>query len=177
MKRLSPQHNARMGTNTVLRPKGSGMASLLQQALRRKPVSELMAETGTDTGGGELERSIGLFQLSMIGIGAIVGTGIFVVIGEGEPRWPGPAMDLRSSIAAVACGFSALSALCGVGWSSIPSAGSAYTYTYATLGEIVALDIPGWDLLLEYGLASAAVAVGWSANLSASSSSRPFRHP
>ncbi|MDT0352104.1 hypothetical protein [Pseudonocardia charpentierae] len=72
------------------------MASLLQQALRRKPVSELTAQTGTDTGGGELERSIGLFQLSTIGIGATIGTGIFFVLSQAVPI-AGPAVAGRSS--------------------------------------------------------------------------------
>jgi APA family basic amino acid/polyamine antiporter len=72
------------------------MASLLQQVLRRKPVSELTAQTGTDTGGGELERSIGLFQLTTIGIGATIGTGIFFVLSQAVPI-AGPAVVWSSS--------------------------------------------------------------------------------
>ena len=158
MKRLSPQHNARMGTNTVLRPKGSGMASLLQQALRRKPVSELMAETGTDTGGGELERSIGLFQLSTIGIGATIGTGIFFVLSQAVPI-AGPAVVWSFVVAGVVAG---LTAVCYAELTSaVPVSGSSYSYAYATLGEVVAMGVAAC-LLLEYGVSAAAVAVGWS---------------
>ena len=83
------------------------MASLLQQALRRKPVSELTAETGTDTGGGELERSIGLFQLSTIGIGATIGTGIFFVLGQAVPI-AGPAVVWSFVVAGIVAGLTAV---------------------------------------------------------------------
>ncbi len=126
-----------------------------------RSVKSLLGET--EEAGHHLKRTVGATQLMALGIGAIVGTGIFVVIGEGAAL-AGPAMIFSFIIAAVACGFSAL-AYAELA-SSIPVSGSAYTYTYATLGEIVAWII-GWDLLLEYGLASAAVAVGWAANLSA----------
>ena len=147
-----------MGTNTVLRPKGSGMASLLQQALRRKPVSELTAETGTDTGGGELERSIGLFQLSTIGIGATIGTGIFFVLSQAVPI-AGPAVVWSFVVAGVVAG---LTAVCYAELTSaVPVSGSSYSYAYATLGEVVAMGVAAC-LLLEYGVSAAAVAVGWS---------------
>ena len=127
-----------MGTNTVLRPKGSGMASLLQQALRRKPVSELTAETGTDTGGGELERSIGLFQLSTIGIGATIGTGIFFVLSQAVPI-AGPAVVWSFVVAGVVAG---LTAVCYAELTSaVPVSGSSYSYAYATLGEVVAMGV------------------------------------
>src|SRR5215218_1897069 len=115
--------------------------------------------------GGEehhtLKRSVGALDLTALGVGAIIGTGIFVVIGEGAAE-AGPAVTVSFVLAAVTCLFSALSYAELA--SSIPIAGSAYTYTYATLGEVVAWII-GWDLILEYGIAVAAVAVGWGGNL------------
>jgi APA family basic amino acid/polyamine antiporter len=134
------------------------MASLLQQALRRKPVTELTAETGTDTGGGELERSIGLFQLSTIGIGATIGTGIFFVLSQAVPI-AGPAVVWSFVVAGVVAG---LTAVCYAELTSaVPVSGSSYSYAYATLGEIVAMGVAAC-LLLEYGVSAAAVAVGWS---------------
>jgi APA family basic amino acid/polyamine antiporter len=115
--------------------------------------------------GGEehhtLRRSVGALDLTALGVGAIIGTGIFVVIGEGAAD-AGPAVTVSFVLAAVTCLFSALSYAELA--SSIPIAGSAYTYAYATLGEVVAWII-GWDLVLEYGIAVAAVAVGWGGNL------------
>ncbi len=111
--------------------------------------------------GGELKRAVGPTQLTAMGVGAIIGTGIFVVIGEGAGV-AGPAVILSFVLAAVACAFSALSYAELA--SSIPVSGSAYTYTYATLGEVVAWII-GWDLILEYGVSVAAIAVGWGGNL------------
>jgi APA family basic amino acid/polyamine antiporter len=148
----------RMRTDVVRRPEGAGMASLLQQALRRKPVSELTAQTGTDTGGGELERSIGLFQLSTIGIGATIGTGIFFVLSQAVPI-AGPAVVWSFVVAGVVAG---LTAVCYAELTSaVPVSGSSYSYAYATLGEIVAMGVAAC-LLLEYGVSAAAVAVGWS---------------
>jgi APA family basic amino acid/polyamine antiporter len=107
---------------------------------------------------GGLAKVLGPFDLILMGIGAIVGTGIFVLTGTGAVT-AGPALTLSFVVAAIACGFAAL---CYAEFaSSVPVAGSIYTYTYATLGELAAWMI-GWDLLLEYGLASAAVSVGWS---------------
>jgi APA family basic amino acid/polyamine antiporter len=126
-----------------------------------RDVRSLIAET-TEEGHG-LKKSVGPTQLTAMGVGAIIGTGIFVVIGEGAGV-AGPAVILSFVLAAVACAFSALSYAELA--SSIPVAGSAYTYTYATLGEVVAWII-GWDLILEYGVAVAAIAVGWGGNLNA----------
>jgi APA family basic amino acid/polyamine antiporter len=98
-----------------------------------------------------------------MGVGAIIGTGIFVVIGKGAGI-AGPAVILSFVLAAVACVFSALSYAELA--SSIPVSGSAYTYSYATLGELVAWII-GWDLILEYGVSVAGIAVGWGGNLNA----------
>ena len=110
---------------------------------------------------GHLKRAVGALDLTALGIGAVIGTGIFVVIGEGIGI-AGPAVILSFALAAITCVFSALSYAELA--SSIPVSGSAYTYAYATLGELVAWII-GWDLMLEYGLAVAAVAVGWGGNL------------
>lgn len=99
-------------------------------------------------------------QLTALGIGGTIGTGIFVVIGEGA-ELAGPAVVLSFVLAAVACMFSALSY--AELSSSIPVSGSAYTYTYASLGELVAWII-GWDLVLEYGVSVAGIAVGWGGN-------------
>src|SRR5439155_1035467 len=110
-----------------------------------------------------LNRAIGAFDLTAIGVGSIIGTGIFVIIGEGV-RDAGPAVIIAFLLAALASGFTALSYAELA--SSIPVSGSAYTYSYATLGEIVAWII-GWDLILEYGVSVAAVAIGWGGNLNA----------
>jgi basic amino acid/polyamine antiporter, APA family len=132
---------------------------------RKKPglfatrdVSSLLTETHET--GHELKRAVSSWQLTAMGVGAIIGTGIFVVIGEGAAI-AGPSVILSFGLAALACVFSALSYAELA--SSIPVSGSAYTYTYATLGEIVAWII-GWDLILEYGVSVAAVAVGWGGN-------------
>ncbi|MGX9697907.1 amino acid permease [Janthinobacterium lividum] len=107
---------------------------------------------------GRLAKVLGPFDLVLMGIGAIVGTGIFVLTGTGALT-AGPALSLSFVVAAVACCFAAL---CYAEFAStVPVAGSIYTYSYATLGELAAWMI-GWDLLLEYGLAAAAVSVGWS---------------
>jgi basic amino acid/polyamine antiporter, APA family len=124
-----------------------------------RDVSSLVTETHET--GHELKRSVSAAQLTAMGVGAIIGTGIFVIIGQGVAI-AGPAVILAFILAAVACTFSALSYAELA--SSIPVSGSAYTYTYATLGEIVAWII-GWDLILEYGVSVAAVAIGWGGNV------------
>jgi basic amino acid/polyamine antiporter, APA family len=107
---------------------------------------------------GGLKKVLGPFDLILMGIGAIIGTGIFVLTGTGAAT-AGPALTLSFVAGAIACGFAAL---CYAEFAStVPVAGSIYTYSYATLGELVAWII-GWDLLLEYGLATSAVSVGWS---------------
>ncbi|WP_020666618.1 amino acid permease [Amycolatopsis nigrescens] len=124
--------------------------------LRRKPVADLVAEGGQGAG-GTLRRSLGLTQLTSLSIGATLGSGIFVVLGEAVPV-AGPAVVLSFVLAGVTALFSALSyaELAGM----IPLSGSSYSYTYATLGELVAW-ICGWCLVLEYGVSVASVAVGW----------------
>jgi amino acid transporter len=126
--------------------------------LRRKPVTAMTAETGTDTGTGELKRTIGLFQLSMFGIGATIGTGIFFVLSEAVPV-AGPAVIWSFVFAGAVAG---LTAICYAELASaVPVSGSSYSYAYATLGELVAMVVAAC-LLLEYGVSAAAVAVGWS---------------
>ena len=137
---------------------GRGFVS---KAFAIKDVSELVAATEEE--GEGLKRSVGALQLTAMGVGAIIGTGIFVVIGEGA-KVAGPAVIISFILAAVACVFSALSYAELA--SAIPVSGSAYTYSYATLGELTAWII-GWDLILEYGVSVAAIAVGWGGNLNA----------
>ncbi|OMI90262.1 amino acid permease [Streptomyces sp. M1013] len=134
-------------------PRSPGLAARL---MRRKPVEHLVAEGGQGEG-GSLRRSLGLWQLTMISIGATLGTGIFVVLGEAVPK-AGPAVTLSFVIAGLTALFSALSYAELAG--TIPVAGSSYSYAYATMGELVAW-ICGWCLVLEYGVSVAAVAVGW----------------
>jgi APA family basic amino acid/polyamine antiporter len=129
--------------------------------LRRKPVSAYVTETGADSDGGELRRSVTLSELTAIGVGATVGTGIFFVLEEVVPE-AGPAVVFSFLLAGVAAG---LTAMCYAELAStIPVSGSAYSYSYAVLGEIVAYFI-GWCLLLEYGLSASATSIGWSGYL------------
>jgi basic amino acid/polyamine antiporter, APA family len=135
-----------------------GDASLLQQVMRRKPVKAMTAETGTDTDTGELKRSISLFQLTMFGCGATIGTGIFVILSTAVPE-AGPSVILSFVMAGAVAGLTAIcyAELAG----AVPVSGSSYSYAYATLGEIVAMIVAAC-LLLEYGVSAAGVAVGWS---------------
>ncbi|WP_406859694.1 amino acid permease [Streptomyces sp. HUAS MG47] len=132
--------------------KTSGLSALT----RRKPVERLVAEGGQGEG-GSLRRSLSMWQLTMISIGATLGTGIFVVLGDAVPK-AGPAVTLAFVIAGLTALFSALSYAELAG--TIPVAGSSYSYAYATMGELVAW-VCGWCLVLEYGVSVAAVAVGW----------------
>ncbi|WP_202446737.1 MULTISPECIES: amino acid permease [Streptomycetaceae] len=124
--------------------------------MRRKPVERLIAEGGQGEG-GRLKRSLGMWQLTMISIGATLGTGIFVVLGEAVPL-AGPAVVLSFVAAGLTALFSALSYAELAG--TIPVSGSSYSYAYATMGELIAW-ICGWCLVLEYAVSVAAVAVGW----------------
>jgi len=122
---------------------------------RTKNLDDLLA---TSRKPGGLSKVLGPFDLILMGIGAIVGTGIFVLTGTGALT-AGPALTISFVVAAIACAFAAL---CYAEFAStVPVAGSIYTYSYATMGELVAWMI-GWDLMLEYGLATSAVSVGWS---------------
>jgi basic amino acid/polyamine antiporter, APA family len=132
--------------------------TLWQQLWRRKPVTVMAEETGADTEGGELKRSIGLFQLTLFGVGATIGTGIFVILTDAVPE-AGPAVILAFVMAGVVAG---LTAICYAELASaVPVSGSSYSYAYATLGEVVAVVVAAC-LLLEYGVSAAGVAVGWS---------------
>ncbi len=105
-----------------------------------------------------LHRSLGAFQLTMLGIGAVIGTGIFVLTAEAAQK-AGPGMLLSFVVAGFVC---AVAALCYSELASmVPVAGSAYTYSYAVVGEIFAWTV-GWALILEYAVGASAVAVGWS---------------
>ena len=121
---------------------------------RVKPLDQILATAEKKS----LKRQLGAFQLTMLGIGAIIGTGIFVLTAEAGQK-AGPAMMVAFVIAAVVCGLAALaySELAAM----VPVSGSAYTYTYAVLGEALAWSV-GWALVLEYAIAAGAVAVGWS---------------
>src|SRR5438067_7455091 len=123
-----------------------------------KSIEQLKAEAAV-TGEHSLKRVLGPINLVTLGIGAIIGTGIFVLTGEAAAQHSGPAIVLSMVLAGFA---SALAGLCYSEFAStVPIAGSAYTYGYATLGEFVAWII-GWDLILEYALGAATVASGWS---------------
>ena len=126
--------------------------------LATKPISTIFNEA-RETGEHCLKRALGPSNLVALGIGAIIGTGIFVITGTATAQHAGPAVILSFIFAAIGCVFAGL---CYAEFSSmIPVAGSAYTYGYATLGEIFAWII-GWDLVLEYAFGAASVASGWS---------------
>src|SRR5262245_47708867 len=123
---------------------------------RRKSITDLQAEAHTDQ---SLKRALGAMNLTTLGIGAIIGTGIFVLTGTVAAQNAGPAVILAFVLAGVASIFAAL---CYSEFASlVPMAGSAYTYGYATLGELVAWII-GWDLILEYAVGAITVGIGWS---------------
>src|SRR5580693_1669416 len=129
--------------------------SILRECFAVRPV------TAADTeGSGKLKRVLTAWSLTAIGLGATIGTGVFVLTGQVAANQSGPAITLSLLIAAFGSG---LAALCYAELASfLPVPGSAYSYTYATLGEALAWFI-GWNLLLEYGMSASAVAVSWSA--------------
>src|SRR5918912_1128943 len=134
----------------------------LAHLFRTKSLDDLVANTHEE--GHQLKKALGPWNLIALGIGAIIGAGIFATIGTaaaGDPPRPGagPAPMLSFVLTAVVCGCSAL---CYAEFASmVPVAGSAYTYSYATLGELVAWII-GWDLMLEYAIWNVAVAISWA---------------
>ena len=137
------------------------MTSLTDKMLQRKPV-EIVHDDAARSGGG-LKRTMGLFQLTMFGVGCTIGTGIFIVLSQAVP-FAGPAVILSFVVAGVVAG---LTAICYAELASaVPVSGSSYSYAYATLGEVTAMGVAAC-LLLEYGVSSAAVAVGWSEYLNA----------
>src|SRR5450759_98931 len=131
---------------------------MASQLFRTKPLSLLLEEM---KGENRLRRILGPVQLTALGVGAIIGTGIFILTGVAAHDRTGPALMLSFVMAGLACVFAAL---CYAEFASmVPVAGSAYTYAYATLGELFAWII-GWDLILEYAVGSSTVAHGWSAH-------------
>src|SRR6266571_508968 len=129
--------------------------------LATKPLDMLMQEA-SEVGEHSLKRALGPVNLVTLGIGAIIGAGIFVLTGSAAAQYAGPAIMLSYIVAGLGCVFAGL---CYAEFASlIPVAGSAYTYGYATLGEIIAWII-GWDLILEYAFGAATVASGWSSTL------------
>ena len=129
--------------------------SLPRQMLRRRPVSGAPVADGASD---HLQRSLGTFLLTMFGVGETVGAGIFIVLSQSVPQ-AGPAVVISFIIAGIAAG---LAAICYAELASaVPVSGSAYSYAYATLGEFAAMGVAAC-LLLEYGVSTAAVAVGWS---------------
>ena len=133
--------------------------------MRRKTLTQVLRDAELGSEGRHLKRSLGPFDLMALGIGAIIGTGIFAVIGTAAAGGAGhlgagPAVSLSFIITAVACTFCAL---CYAEFAAlVPISGSAYTYSYATLGELVAWII-GWDLIIEYAVGNVAVAIAWAA--------------
>src|ERR1700732_2534948 len=135
----------------------------------RKPIAALEAEAADIAtqelmthGGVPLRRTLTAASLMALGIGDIIGAGIFVLTGHAAAANAGPAISVSFLFAAVACGFAGL---CYAEMAStVPISGSAYTYAYATLGQLIAWII-GWDLLLEYALGATTVAIGWSGYL------------
>ena len=129
----------------------------------RKSTADLLQEAAEGTGEAEarpLKRSLSALNLVTLGIGGIIGAGIFILTGHAAAANAGPAVTLSFLLGAVACAFAGL---CYAEMSStVPISGSAYTFAYATLGELIAWII-GWDLILEYAVSAVAVAIGWSA--------------
>jgi len=129
--------------------------SAIVSLFHRKAIEDLRK----DAERSPLRRALGPLALTALGIGSVIGTGIFVLTGTAASQNAGPALVISMIIAGVGCAFAGL---CYAELASmIPVAGSAYTYAYATSGELIAWII-GWDLVLEYALSAATVAVGWS---------------
>ena len=133
------------------------VALLSMNLFATKPLDQLMKEAG-DSGEHSLKRTLGPFQLTALGVGAIIGAGIFVLSGLGA-HYAGPGLMLSFVLSGLGCAFAGL---CYAEFAAmIPLAGSAYTYAYATLGELLAWII-GWDLTLEYAMGASTVSSGWS---------------
>src|SRR3981081_3945854 len=138
-------------------PKGQGERKRMANLLATKPLNLLMEEA-RETGEHSLKRTLGVFQLTALGVGAIIGAGIFVMVGLGA-QYAGPGLTLSFVLSGLGCAFAGL---CYAEFAAmIPLAGSAYTYAYATLGELLAWII-GWDLTLEYAMGASTVSSGWS---------------
>lgn len=134
----------------------NGKGKLYVNLLRKKSIEQLIMDSQEKSG---LKKALGALDLTALGIGAIIGTGIFVLTGVAAAKFAGPALVLSFVVSGLAC---ALAALVYAEFASmVPVAGSAYTFSYASLGEFFAWII-GWDLMLEYALACSTVAIGWS---------------
>ena len=140
--------------------------------LRTKPVETAISDTLEPD--HRLKKNLGALDLTVFGVGVTIGGGLFVLTGTAAALYAGPAVALSFVVAAVACG---LAALCYAEFAStVPVAGSAYTFSYATLGELIAWMI-GWDLILEFFVAAAAVAGGWSGYLATALEGTPLQIP
>src|SRR6478609_3013294 len=143
-------------------PDDHGKDQALTDVWARKSVVDLLAEAAHADADSEvrpLKRALSAINLVGLGIGGIIGAGIFVLTGHAAAANAGPAVSLSFLLAAIACGFAGL---CYAEMAStVPISGSAYTYAYATLGELIAWII-GWDLILEYAVGATTVAIGWS---------------
>jgi basic amino acid/polyamine antiporter, APA family len=136
---------------------GQGETKRMANLFATKPLNLLMEEA-RETGEHSLKRTLGVFQLTALGVGAIIGAGIFVMVGLGA-HYAGPGLSLSFVLSGLGCAFAGL---CYAEFAAmIPLAGSAYTYAYATLGELLAWII-GWDLTLEYAMGASTVSSGWS---------------
>src|SRR5438093_1242421 len=125
----------------------------------KKPIQDLIVEVESEDGGHGLKRTLTASNLVALGIGAIIGSGLFVRTAAAAANNAVPSVTLGFVVAAIGC---ALAGLCYAEFASmIPIAGSAYTYSYATMGEFMAWII-GWDLVLEYAMGASTVGVGWS---------------
>ena len=137
---------------------GACPASTGGKIFQRKPISTLIAES-KEEGSHTLKRTLGPYKLIALGLGAIIGAGLFSITGIAAGNFAGPAITISFLVAATGCCFAGL---CYAEFASmLPVAGSAYTYSYATLGEFIAWVI-GWDLVLEYSVASSMVSISWS---------------
>ena len=151
------------GDDDTIRPDDPGKDEHLSDVWARKSVVDLLAEAAHADADSEvrpLKRTLSALNLVGLGIGGIIGAGIFVLTGHAAAANAGPAVTLSFALGAVACAFAGL---CYAEMSStVPISGSAYTFAYATMGELIAWII-GWDLILEYAIGAGTVAIGWSA--------------
>src|ERR1700736_5390014 len=149
----------------TIEPAGPGEGETLTDVWARKSVVDLLAEAAHSDSGSEvrpLKRALSATNLVGLGIGGIIGAGIFVLTGHAAAANAGPAVTLSFLLGAVACAFAGL---CYAEMAStVPISGSAYTYAYTTLGEWIAWII-GWDLVLEYAVGSSTVSISWSASV------------
>src|SRR5262249_33815102 len=157
--RLQPQaFEARQRRN--LRSSRNASDVAVVSLFQRKPLSQLVADS--EGGGVTLRRSLGPVNLIALGVGSIIGAGLFVRTAAAAANNAGPSVTISFILAGIGCAFAGL---CYAEFASmIPIAGSAYTYSYATMGELPAWII-GWDLVLEYGIGAAMVGIGWGADL------------